>query len=425
MSASEFAGPGRQFVLLSPYPPAPTGPAEYCSVFSRQMAQRGHRVTVVTEALPEGAAPDPTPPDGVRVVRAFRRGIGQGRAIERAVRAAPGDVVVVHYSFTMYGGFVSGGLTLAALRRIARRRPVVVMMFDVLPKADLTRETLRLYSIHLPAVAARFIASRVVRAIERFSSAILVQTESAARVLVEEHGVPARKVHVIDLPAYPPPSWAPARAPVPRRDGRKTVLFYGYLAPYKGVEVLLDAYASARQAPSGRSLRLVIAGTNHSRIDYDYRGQLVERARSLGFSEEEVSFPGYVEDGGMAPLFGASDLVVLPYLKTTGASGALATAIGLRRPVLISALPPIVGQMNGYPGGRTVPPGEVGPLAEALEDLALDRYARAPPPTLTLHPSWEDLVGRTRSIFAEVARPGRTPRSPPARARAIGPHGLS
>jgi hypothetical protein len=96
--------------------------------------------------------------------------------------------------------------------------------------------------------------------------------------------------------------------------------------------------------------------------------------------------------------------VVLPYLRTTGASGTLATAMGLDRPVAVTDLPPLIGQLNGYANSRVSPPGDVAALAETIGQAAEGRFVARPPSAVTPGAvrHWADLVDRTADVYSSA-----------------------
>jgi glycosyltransferase involved in cell wall biosynthesis len=396
---------GRRLLLISPYPPSRTGPAEYAQVFATQCAARGFEVRILAERV-EGAPP-PAPNAAFVVDPVWTRSRAGISRLYAAARDDPAEVIHVNYSFTMYGGLVPGLLALFELARLRRERPVVVTLFDVLPKRELTSETLALYHIRSTPTVARWTVGLILRFLTRVADRIVVQTDATRQVLVGDYGVPASKVAITELPGYPAPaaSTVPGAKPVPSAgapSGPPTILYFGYLAPYKGVETLLAAYARARATAPDRPLRLVIAGTNHPRLPSDFAGTLVEEARRLRLDPGEVSFVGYVPDEAAPKLFADASLVVLPYLKTAGASGTLASAMGADRPVVVSDLPNLVSQLNGYAKSRVLKPGDVGDLADTLRSVAEGKFVARPPrassPGATHR--WEDLVDRTADIYS-------------------------
>lgn len=405
---------GRRLLLISPYPPSRTGPAEYAAVFAAQCAARGFQVRVLTEQVPGAPAPPPPPP-GVTLDPVWSADQSGMRRLYAAARGDPMDVVHVNYSFTMYGGGFTGLLALLQFARISRQRPLVVTLFDVLPKRDLTAETLSLYHIRASPRLARMAVRTILRFLARVSDRIVVQSQSTQTILQNDYGIPESKVAITELPGYPSsrPGTDPRSGSSPLGTPR-TILYYGFLAPYKGIELLLEAFARARATDPSRPIRLVVAGANHPRLEVDYAAVLRAEAARLGLGPDDVEFPGYVDEPTSTRLFARSSLVVLPYLKTTGASGTLASAMGFERPVVVSDLAPLVGQLNGYANSRVVPPGDVGALTDCIRSVAEGRFVPRPPVAQApgVVRRWEDLVDRTADVYSSALAARRRGFSP-------------
>lgn len=107
--------------------------------------------------------------------------------------------------------------------------------------------------------------------------------------------------------------------------GRKTLLFFGLIREYKGLDILLEAF---RELPE--EYQLIIAGECYGPFD-KYR----EIIDSMPGKERVKVFEGYVKDSEVSPYFSASDLVVLPYRSATQ-SGISAVACHFGVPMLVT-----------------------------------------------------------------------------------------
>jgi len=280
----------------------------------------------------------------------------------------------------------------------------LVEVISTVLTAPETTETLALYHVRAPPWVARRAVGTILKFLARAADRIMVHSEAARSVLQNDYGVPAAKITITEFPGYPATPRADGAAPgaAAERPAAPSILYYGFLAPYKGVETLLAAYARARALAPDRPLRLVIAGTNHPRLAFDYAAVLRQEAVRVG--APDVSFPGYVDDRTSAALFSGSSLVVLPYLKTAGSSGTLASAMGANRPVVVTDLPTLIGQLNGYPNSRVVRPGDVAELAEVLLSVAEHQFVPRPPKALTTNAvrHWADLVDLTAEVYSSA-----------------------
>ena len=144
----------------------------------------------------------------------------------------------------------------------------------------------------------------------------------------------------------------------------RVVLFFGVVAPYKGVNCLLQAFSHvARELPSAR---LLLAGKPNTATE-PYRNLVDE----LELTEVVSTRFEFVPTEEAAFYFGAADVVVLPYLEASQ-SGALLTAYRFGRPVIVTATGGLPETVEHGENGLVVPPGDEGSLSEAMIELLSD-----------------------------------------------------
>jgi rhamnosyl/mannosyltransferase len=145
----------------------------------------------------------------------------------------------------------------------------------------------------------------------------------------------------------------------PRAEAGFDVLTVGQLRPYKGLDVLLQAF---RRLPRG--VRLHVVGDGHRRSRYE------KLARRLGLSQ--VHFHGSLPDSELSALFSSSHAVVLPSVSKMEAFGiALLEGMAAGSVPVASRLPGVDEVVED--AGLLVPPGDPEALAEALLRLHEDR----------------------------------------------------
>lgn len=191
--------------------------------------------------------------------------------------------------------------------------------------------------------------------------AIVVHSRHGRERLVGELGVAAQRVHVIPHGAFAHlvPDGPAEEAVLAAEPGVPVVLCFGLMRPYKGIELLLEAW----QGVQGAELWVVGA----PRMDIS-----ALRARAPAGVRFVTRF---IDDAELPAYFCRADLVVLPY-READQSGVLSTALAFARPLLLS-------DVGGFPeialtgAARTFPSGDAGALRSALRELLADDTARA------------------------------------------------
>ena len=142
----------------------------------------------------------------------------------------------------------------------------------------------------------------------------------------------------------------------------KVVLFFGNIARYKGVEVLIDAVKVVEQRLP--ELCVVIAG--RPKGDDSYWGDVNDRIDVLGLGMRVKRCIEYIPDADTEIYFKAADILVLPY-RHVFQSGVLFLAYNFGLPVIAANIASISDDVVEGETGYTFEPGSVGDLAAKIE----------------------------------------------------------
>jgi glycosyltransferase involved in cell wall biosynthesis len=354
----------------------------YDHALAAALARAGADVELITSRFLYGPVPRPV---GYRVDERFygaaaRRGhAARGRmalklaehvpemlAYRRAARRAD----VVHFQW----------LTVQPLdvHLLPPGRPRVLTAHDVVPREPRPGQI----------AATRRLMARM--------DAIVVHSEHGAARLRDELGVPAERIRVIPHGAFD--HLTRVADPVPLPDDlaavrRPVILSFGLLRPYKGIDVLLEAFESVPDA------ELWIVGMPRMPL-----GPLQELAARAPGRVRWV--PRFVTDREIAAYFDRADVVVLPY-REIDQSGVLYTALAFGKPLVLTRVGGFteVGERHG--AARLVPPGDPGALAEALGDLVADPAARealagAAARAARSEYGWDAIAARHMQLYSEL-----------------------
>jgi D-inositol-3-phosphate glycosyltransferase len=240
----------------------------------------------------------------------------------------------------------------------------------------------------------------------RFADHIFVHTDKMKGELVTEFGVSANKVSVIpfglnDTVPNTELTAADARRLLGVRSTDKTILFFGRITPYKGLECLIAAFAEALRTDG--NYRLIIAGRVKDCPDYWRRIQ--DEISRQGVGERIIERIEFIPDGETERYCKAADVMVLPYTQIFQ-SGVMVLAYNFGLPVIASDVgsfrEDIVEGKTGYIFRVNDPVDMARAIREYFDsDLyqTLDLHRREIRDYATRRYSWSTVGEITRNVY--------------------------
>ncbi len=304
-------------VVVSPFPPSITGIGQYGYHVTRALANSGlfSRLTVLAGATQAQSAKHPNHLGLTEVDYCWQPDSLHARqAILSRVKRLNPDLVWFNLGASIFGKSPLSNLT-GLLTPISAMRmyPTVVTLHELVELADL--RTLHAPGGVLAPLGARFLTK--------------VATQADVVCLTMRHyadWLSARGIDCAHIPigAYHEPEFLD-------ETGTCELLFFTTLAPYKGLELLIEAFTRLRaEYPN---LRLTIAGTAHARFP-DYAREL----KASFHGTDGIQWLGQVSEEDVRGLFRRAEIVVLPYTASTGSSSVLYQAATWGRAVVASDL---------------------------------------------------------------------------------------
>lgn len=244
------------------------------------------------------------------------------------------------------------------------------------------------------------------------SRALIAHGEAVRRELLGSFPIDPGRVHNIPHGDY---GFANRGNTIPRSEARDRLglpadvpvaLAFGAIREYKGIHLLIPAFARVREhLPDAR---LMIVGKPVGSDPNVYR-ELIE-THALG---DRVLFrPEYVPFADIGLYFAAADVAVYPYLKVYQ-SGALQLAYAFARPVVATDVGALSETVEDGVNGRMVPPGDIQALARALCELlsagpeALDRMGQRSADLADSRYGWDKIAESTLQIYSRVISEAR------------------
>lgn len=237
------------------------------------------------------------------------------------------------------------------------------------------------------------------RHVARMAHAIIAHSEVARETVIGHFKIDPAKVHAIPhanyVGLYPRTvGREDARAKLGIESDTTVLLFLGGIRPYKGINMLLDAFASI-DAPK---LRLRVVGSVFEEMDLSDLTARVERDPRVEL------VPGFVPDEELQVHLRAADAVVLPYEEVLTSGAALLAmsfgkaCIAARVGSLVDIFPPegVFHYRAGSQEGLAAAIRRCLQERASLESRGQANFDRAAPWT------WRAAARQTRSLYEEL-----------------------
>ena len=209
----------------------------------------------------------------------------------------------------------------------------------------------------------------------RLAHHTFVHTKRMQEELRNDFGVEPPKSSVIPFGinnTYPRTGLTPveARASLGISEDAKTILFFGNIGPYKGVEYLVEAFHELVER--GCDYQLVIAGK--TRGGADPYAELLERTIIEGCGAARIyRFNSFIPDADVEKFFAAADVFVLPYTHVFQ-SGVLFLGYSFGLPVIATDVGSFRDDVSEGVTGYVCRSCNSKDLAETIERLLTNPY---------------------------------------------------
>jgi D-inositol-3-phosphate glycosyltransferase len=196
---------------------------------------------------------------------------------------------------------------------------------------------------------------------------ILVHTRPMKSELVGDFGIPEKNVSVIPFGinnTVPTTSLSSAEAKqrLGVNSSDKTLLFFGNIAPYKGLEYLLAAFVELFE--KDQTYRLLIVGSPKG--PKDYWNQIHQTIECSPIKHRVIAQIEYVPDEATELYFKAADVSILPYAHVFQ-SGVLFLGYSFGLPAIAADVGNLKEEINEGKTGFVFKPRDSSDLASKIE----------------------------------------------------------
>lgn len=312
------------------------------------------------------------------VVKGLSHALGLSQLVVKVLVRRP-DVVHIQW-------VVVPPLDVLAMAVIRWFRPIVFTMHDTVPFNGQRMSLFQRAGHWLPV---------------RLAHKVIVHTRSGRQALLNQ-GVDEAKIAVIP---HGPLALGVPLAPTPGpRDPRWTFVLFGEIKPYKGLDLLIEAFDLLTPAQRAAA-RVIVAG--RPRMDI---APLRERIAALGLEAQFDLRTERQSEAQMATLFADADCFLFPY-RQVDASGVYFLVKSLGKWLIASRVGIFAEDMEQGVDGDLVTGGDVAMLAATLA-AAIERRP-AGRPFRSHEDSWLDIGRTTKQLYLSLL-PGAVPVTAPS-----------
>ena len=193
-------------------------------------------------------------------------------------------------------------------------------------------------------------------------NAYIVHSTSDKYLVAQRYNINPEKIHVIPHGLY-----NHYGAAMENREAKKllsidedfVILTFGLIRKYKGIMFLVQAFEKLPEDIAKKS-RLLIVGEI-----WEGKNELLNQINMSQYREKITLINEYVPDEKIPVYFGASDVVVLPYLRASQ-SGIAHIAMSFGKHIIVSEVGGLAESMVNYPGTVFVPAGNSDAIMNEL-----------------------------------------------------------
>lgn len=338
-----------KITLLGPAYPYRGGPATFNDRLALQFSAEGQSVDIVTFSLqyPRLLFPGKTQytngsaPPGIKIERRLNsinptNWILTGRRIKRAKP----DILLIRYWLPFLGP------CLGAVARIAKsnRHTIVICIFDnVVPHEKRPGDKILTKYFTDSIDGAIVMSQTVLDDLKIFRENIAVRL--SPHPLFDNYGAKVDRIEAIKA--------------LNLNQDDLYLLFFGFIRAYKGLDLLIEAFADNRLR--NRKLKLIIAGEFYE-DDAPYRALI----KKYNLEKEVILFDRFIKDEEVSLFFSIAEIVVQPYRSATQ-SGVTQIAFHFEKPMLVTDVGGLSEIVSAGKSGYVVKP-ESGYITDAIID---------------------------------------------------------
>ncbi len=236
------------------------------------------------------------------------------------------------------------------------------------------------------------------RVMLRRATRVILHNEFQRAEFCRRYRLPSARVHTVHLGVLEVlREWL--REPIAAEDGQ-TVLMFGRLSSYKGLDVLYEAAPRVAQQVPG--VRFIVAGRPVRGYNPPPPPRLPNGGRVDVYAE-------YISNTDLVDLFQRASVIACPYRDATQSAVAL-TGYAFEKPIVATQAGGLPEYIRNGETGLLIPPANAAALADALVQVLLDSplKARLQRGIASLRRdwlTWDNAAQQTLAAYGEMLGP--------------------
>lgn len=397
--------------MVTPYPPEKCGIAIYASKLVARLANYVNIVVVSNKNGQDELASD----SKLRVVRSWKKAspLYMFEIVKGVAEESP-HIVHIQHEYLAYGPrkySVLFPILLLLLRSL--RRPIILTMHSVVERSKLSED---FFFVHQTgrrfAAIKKAIMYLFTKTIANLSDAVIVHNDYMRDTLVRDYNIRQNNIAVIShgVDASPIVEISQAKKELGLSQ-KQVLLFFGFVIPGKGLEVLIKSFSGVSQKIS--NLILIIAGQYHPRLFNEfprYLGTIEKLIQALKLGGRVIFKNRFIDNQRLQLHISAADIVVFPYTDdgVLGASGALATCASQGKVVIATHIPRFVSELKNDLNAIIIEPNNESQLVDAIVKVSGDSRLREKLQqnlhAYALEKSWNAISLSTFELYSRILR---------------------
>jgi len=245
-------------------------------------------------------------------------------------------IIHLQHEFNLFGGITTIPLSflLLGILKFFLKKKIIITFHGVISQKKITKDFIESNNLKGSPYLMKMVFKLYYRLTMFFLDTVIVHEKYFSDILKKEYKY---KKNIIVIPHgvenfKQTLTKEKARELLGIDKRKKVILYFGFLAGYKGIDLLIKGFSLLCD-----SYLLILAGGKPSRVQNDVSyNKWYQQFKQASELAKNVLTTGFVKEEDIEKYFMACDVVIFPYKVAMSSSGPMSFAIGYEKPFLAS-----------------------------------------------------------------------------------------